>query len=127
MPAARILALARTRRCAIVGSETRNARAISGVASPPSVRRVSATCASRASDGWQQVKISSSRSSLKVASSTVSSAASRTSSSRVLAASVRSRRMRSMARLRPVATSHTAGLSGMPSRGQRSAAMAKAS
>ena len=46
MPAARILAFARTSRCAIVGSATRNARAISGVVSPPSVRRVSATCAS---------------------------------------------------------------------------------
>ena len=42
---------------------TRKARAISAVASPPSVRSVSATRASGASAGWQQVKISRSRSS----------------------------------------------------------------
>ena len=46
MPALRILRFARTRRCAIVGSGTRNARAISAVVSPASVRSVSATCAS---------------------------------------------------------------------------------
>ena len=64
MPASRILRLARTRRCARVGSGTRNARAISGVVSPPSVRSVSATRASSASAGWQHVKISRSRSSV---------------------------------------------------------------
>ena len=56
MPAARILCFARTSRLAIVASGTRNARAISSVPSPPSVRRVSATWASSASAGWQQVK-----------------------------------------------------------------------
>ena len=60
------------------------------------MRSVSATCASVASAGWQQVKISSSRSSGKVVSSIVSSAASGGSSRRVFAASVRSRRMRSI-------------------------------
>ena len=54
-------------------------------------------------------------------------AASGTSSWRVFAASVRSRRMRSMARLRAVVTSQLPGLVGTPSRGQRSAAIAKAS
>ncbi len=63
MRASRILPLARTRRCAIVGSGTRNARAISAVVSPPSRRRVSATWAELPSAGWQQVKISRSRSS----------------------------------------------------------------
>ena len=58
MPASRILRLARTRRCGIVVSETRKARAISGVCRPPTSRRVSATRASSASAGWQQVKIS---------------------------------------------------------------------
>src|SRR6266436_19856 len=58
-----IFRLARTSRCATVGSGTRKARAISGVASPPRVLSVSATCASRFSAGWQQVKISRSRSS----------------------------------------------------------------
>ena len=47
----------------MVGSGTRNARAISSVVRPPSVRSVSATCASSASAGWQQVNRSSRRSS----------------------------------------------------------------
>ena len=42
---------------------TRNARAISSVSRPHRVRRVSATCASGASAGWQQVKIRRRRSS----------------------------------------------------------------
>ena len=46
MPASRILRFARTSRCAIVAAGTRNARAISSVSRPPSVRSVSATCAS---------------------------------------------------------------------------------
>jgi hypothetical protein len=44
----------RTRRCAMVGSGTRNARAISSVVSQR--RRSATTCASCASAGWQQVK-----------------------------------------------------------------------
>ncbi len=63
MRASRILPLARTSRCAIVASGTRKARAISAVASPPRSRSVSATCAARPSAGWQQVKMSRSRSS----------------------------------------------------------------
>ena len=63
MPASRILPFARTSRWAIVATGTRNARAISSVSRPPSVRSVSATCASSDSDGWQQVKISRRRSS----------------------------------------------------------------
>src|SRR5579863_2581169 len=47
----------------MVDSATRNARAISAVLSPPSSRSVSATWALVASAGWQQVKISRSRSS----------------------------------------------------------------
>jgi hypothetical protein len=127
MPASLILAFARERRRFIVSGETMNAWPISSVARPPSARRVSATCASRASAGWQQVKMSSRRSSGMVVSSTSSSTESGTSSSRVLAASVRSRRSRSIARLRAVVTSQPPGLSGVPSRGQRSAAMANAS
>ena len=42
----RIFAFARTSRCAIVASATRNARAISPVVSPQTARSVSATCAS---------------------------------------------------------------------------------
>src|SRR4051794_20077706 len=128
MPAALILRLARTSRCAIVASGTRNARAISSVVRPPSVRSVSATCASVASAGWQQVKTSSSRSSLKVGSSSMSSSAvAGASSSCAFSASVRSRRMRSIALLRAVAISHARGFAGAPSRGQRSAAVANAS
>ena len=63
MRAALILALDRVSRLAIAASSTRKARAISSVVSPPSRRRVSATWASRARAGWQQVKISRSRSS----------------------------------------------------------------
>src|SRR5438105_423742 len=63
MPASTIFRLARTIRCAMVASLVRKARAISGVVSPITARRVSATCASRLSAGWQQVKISRSRSS----------------------------------------------------------------
>ena len=49
--------LARTMRWAMVGSGTRNARAISSVVRPPSRRSVSATRASVDSTGWQVVKI----------------------------------------------------------------------
>jgi hypothetical protein len=74
------------------------------------------------------VKISSSRSSGKsVVSSISSSLTIGVSSRRVFSASVRSRRMRSIARLRAVAISQARGLAGVPSRAQRSAAVAKAS
>src|SRR5438876_1039822 len=90
IPASLILRLARTSRWAIVGSGTRNARAISPVDRPPRVRRVRATWASVASAGWQQVKTSSSRSSGNVVASTSTSfsAASGTASSRVLVVSL---------------------------------------
>ena len=99
----------RHRRLGRRGTRGRSRRS----SSPPSVRSVSATCASIASAGWQQVKISSSRSSGNVVSSIVSSTASGTSSSRVFAASVRSRRIRLIARLRAVVISHAPGLSGI--------------
>ena len=53
MPAPTIFFLARTRRWAIVDSGTRKALAISVVVRPPTVRRVSATCACSPSAGWQ--------------------------------------------------------------------------
>src|SRR5207247_1816116 len=56
--ASRRVRLARTMRCATVGSGTRNARAISSVVSPPSNRRVSATRASVESTGWQAMNMS---------------------------------------------------------------------
>jgi hypothetical protein len=50
----RSLRFARTMRWTIVASGRRKPRAISPVCRPPSRRRVSATCASAASAGWQQ-------------------------------------------------------------------------
>ena len=64
---------------------------------------------------------------LNAVSAAGSSCVTGTSSSRVFAASARSRRMRSIARLRAVVTSHARGLAGAPSRGQRSAAAVNAS
>ncbi len=127
MPASPIFRFARTRRLAIVSRGTRKARAISSVLRPPRVRSVRATWASSASAGWQQVKSSSRRSSGIVVSSISSSVASGTSSSLVFSARVRLRRILSIARLRAVVTSQARGLSGVPSRGHRSAAIAKAS
>ncbi len=51
MCAASTFRLARTSRCAIVVSGTRNARAIDAVDRPLTTRKVSATCASRAKRG----------------------------------------------------------------------------
>ena len=112
MPASRILRFARDSRRFIVSSATRKARAISSVVSPPSARNVSAIWASIPSAGWQQVKISSSRSSGKVVSSITSCTGSGTSSKRVFSASTRSRRSRSIARLRAVRVSQAPGLGG---------------
>ena len=128
MPASRIFRFARTSRCAIVGSATRKARAISVVVSPPTSRSVSATRASAASAGWQQVKTSARRSSgIELTSSSSAGSASSRASSSALRANVCSRRSRSIARLRAVVMIQAAGLSASPSRGQRSSAMAKAS
>ena len=66
IPDSRIFRLARTSRCASVASGTTNAAAISRVVSPATNRRVSATRTSSASAGWQQAKISPSRSSPRV-------------------------------------------------------------
>ena len=51
VPLSRNWRFARESRCAIVGTDTRNARAISCVDKPPIVCNVSATCASSASAG----------------------------------------------------------------------------
>ena len=50
-PLALICCFARLIRCAMVASGTRNARAISTVLSPPTARRVRATCDAGVSDG----------------------------------------------------------------------------
>ena len=133
--ASRRVRFARTSRCAIVASLTRKARAISGVASPPSSRSVSATRASRGSTGWQQVKIRPSRSSPTSSSTATSnserSIAIRMPTSRASSSCLRSRvvwrRARSIARFLAVAISQAPGLSGTPDSGQRSSAATSAS
>src|SRR5215212_3072933 len=132
MPASRIFRLARTRRWASVASGSRNPRAISGVVSPPSVRSVRATRASGASAGWQQVKISRSRSSMpSVVSSSPAALPSVVSVSRrsssVFSASRRRRRTRSIAAFRAVVVIHAPGFRGTPWVGQTSTARANAS
>src|SRR5262249_34392911 len=126
MRATRILAFARTSRWAMVAVGTRKARAISSVESPPSVRRVSATCASGARAGWQHVKMSRSLSSGTGASSSVVSSMCRAISSCICARRAR-RRMRSMALGRAVETSQAAGFAGLPVAGHCSTATAYAS
>ena len=127
MPEALIFRFARTSRFAIASSATRNACAISSAVRPPSARSVSATCASSASAGWQHVKRSSRRSSGNVVSSISISGDCGASRSCVFSVSRRSRRMRSIARFRPVVTSQARGFAGVPSAGQRAAAIANAS
>ena len=115
--ASRIFPVARTSRCAIVGTGTRNARAISSVVRPQIVRSVSATCASRASAGWQQVKISRSRSSSTPLSSSsardaIGARRRRRPASAISGLARASRRRRSMARKRAVLISHVRGFVG---------------
>ena len=108
---------------------TRNARAISAALSPATVFRVRATRLSRASAGWQQVKISRSRSSAigswcELADVTVSSMIATSAS---LARSVPRRRRTSRARFLATVVSHAAGGRGRPSRGQCASAFSTAS
>ena len=115
----------------MVGAGTRKACAISSVESPPSVRSVSATCASGASAGWQHVKIRRRRSSGTGVSSSWSDSGA--DSSRCFAISScfctkrAPRRSRSIALCRPVETSHATGFAGVPASGHCSSATANAS
>src|SRR3954470_6723081 len=127
MRASRILPLARTSRWAMVGSATRKARAISAVDRPPRRRSVSATCAERPIDGWQQVKIRRRRSSRTGPSSGGSARACSSAAWAWRSAREASRRSRSIARLRAVVMIQPAGLGGGPVAGQRSTATANAS
>ena len=123
--------LARTMRWATVASGTRNARAISAVASPPSRRSVSATRASVARIGWQAVNMRRRRSSPTSSSGSSTGAGARVSVSRPICSCLRSamvrRRSRSIARRLAVAISQAPGLSGTPASGQRSSAATSAS
>src|SRR3989441_415708 len=87
----------------MVDAGTRKARAISSVDSPPSVRSVSATCASVASAGWQHVKIRRSLSSGAGASSRASSATSKSPSTRISVARIRPYSVRKISSMRIVA------------------------
>ena len=126
MPAVAIFVLARVMRAPIVVSCTRKALAISVTVSPPTIRRVSATRASIASAGWQQMKSSRSRSSSIAPTGSVSMSY-RSSAPLCRASRLLSRRIRSMALRVAVVVSHAPGLGGMPSRGQRSVAVMNAS
>src|SRR5438094_9927352 len=131
MRAVRILALARTSRCAMVGAGTRKARAISSVESPPSVRNVRATCASVASAGWQHVKIRRSLSSVTGVSSSPANSGADSSICRAISScfcsSQARRRSRSIALCRPVETSQLTGFAGVPAAGHCSSPAANAS
>jgi hypothetical protein len=72
----------------LVGSDTRNARAISFVVSPPIIRRVRAIRASGDSTGWHAMKISRSRSS-SISSASVGSIGGTSPSVRPTSASLR--------------------------------------
>ncbi len=125
--------LARTIRCEIVGSATRNARAISDVVRPPNSLSVNAARASVDRTGWHVANSRLSRSSPIWSSSSASRSGSdseRSSSdascSRLRSAS-RARRSRSIARCLAVAISHAPGLSGIPDWGHCSSAATSAS
>jgi hypothetical protein len=117
---------ARTSRCAIVGSDTRNARAISSVPSPHTRRSVIATWLSVESAGWQHVNTSRRRSSGRPAGDAGAGGPSRAIASCFVSWS-RSRRSVSIARCFATVTSHAAGFRGTPSTGQRSSAATRLS
>jgi hypothetical protein len=133
MRAAEIFFLARVRRAAIVVLETRKACAMSEVLTPQMKRRVSTTWASRESAGWQQVKISRSRSSGTAPPSMVSitvgsfmsasSGSSGSTSKGSLERSVCPRRSASSALRLAAVVSQAPGLAGTPSRFQASSAV----
>ena len=131
IPASRIFARARTSLFDMVASETRNARAISPVVSPATVRNVKATLASSGRAGWQQVKISRNLSSsapdhrwpvLPGPSSWAMIASSRTA-----LFSLAALRMRSIALFLATVVSHAPGFLGTPCSGQSTKALANAS
>ena len=133
-PASRSCRFARTRRWAIAASEASSARAISATLKPPTVLRLSATRASRGSDGWQHrniIRSSSSRSRpSRAAGSPASASPVRAISAAISLARPRnetSRRSASSAPFRATRRSHAAGLSGMPEYGHCWSALTSAS
>src|SRR5690606_5170567 len=144
-PASARVRLAREIRCPIVAVGTRNARAISSVLSPPTMRRVSAARDWRGSTGWQATNTSARMSSptapalpdavpgTPVPASPTGSATSpapargSVASRAYLSWRPRSRRMVSIALRRATVISQAAGLSGTPSSGHCCSALANAS
>ena len=117
--------LARLMRWAIVASGTRKAFAISAVVSPPTARRVRASCEGTDSEGWQHRNRS-----VSVSSWSEGWPSADTSNT----ASVSSRRRRALSlrhsstrRREATVTSHDRGLSGTPSSAHCSAAASSAS
>ena len=128
--ATEIFLFARVSRAAIVGSDTRNALAISPVDSPHTSLSVSAGCASGASAGWQHMKINRSRSSGITSAGSCSSTAAASSgstSSGSLEWNTCARRIASIARRFAAVVSQATGLAGTPSPGQTVRAIAYAS
>ena len=135
MRASRILPFARTMRLAIVGAAVRKERAISSVVRPHTSRSVSAIWASGGRAGWQQVKISRSRSSSMLSAShsaghcagSLVTPSNWCSSSVIVASNLARLRRESMALNRPAETSQARGFAGTPCCGHCSTAATKAS
>ena len=131
IPAAPILRLARTIRCATVGSALSVARAICAVVRPHTARRVRASCASGESAGWQHPNSSGSRSSASASPAAIGSTTSGSASSASLSRYRFSRRSRSRALCRAAWVSQPPGFGGTPrtrhSRSASSTASATAS
>ena len=124
-PDSRMRAFARLIRCAIVASGTRNARAISAVVRPPTARSVSGIADPGVSDGWQHRNRRTSESS----SSTTDDGDVRSCTATTCSRFARARFDRHASTSRRVAlrVSQPCGCSGIPVRGQRSAAAMSAS
>src|SRR5258708_3791696 len=124
-PLALMRCFARLMRWATVASGSRNAPAISAVLGPPTARKVSATCETVVSDGWQHSSIRVSVSSLSAIGSTSTGASTATLSSRRRRAD--SFRHSSVRRREATVISQPFGLLGRPSVGHCSAAASSAS
>src|SRR5262245_6180256 len=122
-------------RCAAVASGITNAHAISSVVRPQRTRSVRATRLSALSEGWQDMKMSRSRSSPTSSSAASSIAPAARSCRSAMACTIsgsfssqrRWRSTRFSARFFATCMSHAPGSRGMPSRGQVSSAARNAS
>jgi hypothetical protein len=141
-PAAAIVFFAAVIRAWTVGTDTRNARAISSLDGPPTARSVRATRAGRESTGWQTTNISAStssstrsgshgsssdRSRRAIAPEFASPSGSWNASMAYRSSSADRRRKLSMARRRAVVSSQPTGFAVAPSRDQVMSASATAS